>query len=769
MNSCTYDFPVLLIQSGLDRDFFGGVDRLLAAQGVASARVLPDQPLPMLAAANRVILVSEVRSVMSRLSIRQAIGTGATVILARCEPGDTAEQTVVADLLGSQLVVMDMFHESMPRPAHALLQAILGVLAHEAVTRHSPLPGSDTQSLCRAVLPLARATTLRPVVVNCVVCQDSPVGGVSTWAMRLAQGFAENDYGFDMRTLFIATDPEAWDRFRDDLPVDEITDACVIDPADDQVKCLGDVRAAIERLSGSHAPAIVIPNYSDITYAAAMQLARHGTRVLAITHTDDAYYRSIIDTYTRVDAVVGVSKACMKWLRARVGPAMDAATFTSAQIVYGVPVAESPRTVEADGPLMLAYVGRMVQTQKRITDLLRLVDELDLLGVEFVLHMIGDGVDLPGWRKAWESRGARRGRVEFHGRRDPAWVQTFLQNVDVSVLVSEAEGTSITMLEAMGAGVVPAVTAVSSGVDEWVTDGVSGVVVPVGEPEEMARRLAVLAGNRTQLRQMGHAAWRHARDHISINAMCRQYAQVFRSMVNRRLVIKNEPACDHGLRLNDYWRWPKLWCEDESSARRNLDRWLAEAGYVRPAWGTYMPGCDVVIVDSNREPATPALARQMNAWRAEGMGVVVWPHLLCPGLDDERRDGPASAADRLTAAAEEAVSAGCRRLVVYGIGKHTRRVPGVFTRGLPFVGLMDDVMPPWEMMFGLPIVRSEAVMEELRPDAVILSSDAWEEAMWGRTAWLRSAGVRVMTLYGTYEKAGEQGCDQVCSTAARTG
>jgi hypothetical protein len=287
-----------------------------------------------------------------------------------------------------------------------------------------------------------------------------------------------------------------------------------------------------------------------------------------------------------------------------------------------------------------------------------------------------------------------------------------------------------------------------------VADGLSGVVAAVGEPEQMARKLVVLARNRAELRRMGRAAWEHAREHISIDAMCRQYATLFGSMTDRPAERLREPACDQGLRLNERWLWPKSWCEDKAGARANLDRWLEESGYTRPAWGTYMPGCDVVVVDAERDPVTPALSRQMSAWRAEGLGVVVWPHLLCPGSDDARHRG--SPADLLIAAAQAAVNAGCRRLVVYGIGRHTRRVPEVFERGLPFVGFMDDRLPPWDAMFGLPIVQSDSAMQELAPDAVILSSDAWEEAMWERTAGLRSAGVRVIPLYATYESVQER-------------
>src|SRR5690606_37622015 len=117
----------------------------------------------------------------------------------------------------------------------------------------------------------------------------------------------------------------------------------------------------------------------------------------------------------------------------------------------------------------------------------------------------------------------RSGRVILHGRRTPEQVQDLLQGIDVSILISDYEGTSITMLEAMGAGVVPAVTRVPSGVSEWVRDGENGVVVDIGDPEAMAARLVALAADRGELARLGRRAWETVRSTVSIDRMADQY------------------------------------------------------------------------------------------------------------------------------------------------------------------------------------------------------------------------------------------------------
>ena len=49
--------------------------------------------------------------------------------------------------------------------------------------------------------PRLAALPGRPRVVSLVRCGDSPVGGVTTWSLRLAQAFAQKDLGYDVRTL----------------------------------------------------------------------------------------------------------------------------------------------------------------------------------------------------------------------------------------------------------------------------------------------------------------------------------------------------------------------------------------------------------------------------------------------------------------------------------------------------------------------------------------------------------------------------------------
>lgn len=618
-----------------------------------------------------------------------------------------------AGRLERQEQMLNVMH-SQSRPAAQTLVDLCVELAER--------PRSKSRRVTPAALRMPAPAPARPGVrrvLNMVYCDGSPVGGVRTWAERLARAFQEQDLGYDVRTLLIAPQPEA-------LPdsTDELVGQCVFDPTADHFEILRTVRRAAE----FYEPDVVLPNYSDLSYMVAQQLQRRGSRVLAVAHTDDAYYQSLMATYNRWDGCVGVSGACAAWLRPL---AQDRPTD---QIVYGVPVAAAPRTPEASGPLKLLYCGRMVQEQKRIFDLLEVIDGLEASGVAYELNMVGDGGDLPAWKTALAKRSLTSGKVLLHGRREPAWVQEFLSQVDVSVLVSDYEGTSISMLEAMGQGVVPVVTRVSSGVDEWIRDGHNGLTVPLRSPGIMAQRLAVLAADRAKIASLGREAWATARAGSGIDGMAAAYRRMFDRVMQRPI---DESPSDLGVRITEPHRWMKVCTEDPAGAESWLHAALREGGYRHIALDRPTPGCDAVLVRTDQAPVGLETAEQ---WRSAGLGVAFSPHVC--------REAYGGAFDRTLRAA---VRAGATRIALFGAGRHTRAMAPFFHMGYPIVGIIDDTPPAGGRLFGTPVVPLERAAAMLKPDAVVLSSDAWEAQMWERSAGLRREGVRVWPVYGVYE------------------
>jgi glycosyltransferase involved in cell wall biosynthesis len=105
-------------------------------------------------------------------------------------------------------------------------------------------------------------------------------------------------------------------------------------------------------------------------------------------------------------------------------------------------------------------------------------------------------------------------------------VDRFLEAADFFVLPSDTEGLPLSVLEAM-AHRLPVVATPVGGIPEIVTDGESGLLVPVNEPEALSSAIARLAQDPSLRHSLGEASFRAARDRFSFDAMARQYEALY--------------------------------------------------------------------------------------------------------------------------------------------------------------------------------------------------------------------------------------------------
>lgn len=576
-------------------------------------------------------------------------------------------------------------------------------------------------------LPDALAKGERPRAVSVIVCDGSPTSGVTSFSLRMSEESAARETGWEWHTLLVQTRPKhaANDGLRE-LEPETIghVDVCVLDPTADHHELIRTCRDAVERLG----PDVVVPNYSDLAWAVAAQLRHRGVRTLGIMHSDDDAYRRMLRERPVWDGGVAVSAECAVQMGAIAGEVFESIPPVE-QITYGVPVASAIEPGRESGPLRLVYVGRLVEHQKRVSRLIELAKHLREIGCAFELDVIGDGPSEDSLRAAIE-RERLGGCVRLRGRRTPDEVRELLGESDALVLVSDFEGTSVAMLEAMGRGVVPCVSRVASGVDEWVRDGENGLTAPVGDVCGLAEKIARLGRDRSMLERMRLAAWETVRACASTGAMFDRYAQVLDGMMRRPLT----PARDAlGLHLTEGGRWLKSWSDDPEGAERWARSVLHEAGYRSVARGRPQPGCDAVLVDTELGAVE---ACEVDEWRAAGLGVAFVPLVICPGWV------------RLGATIRRAMDAGSRRVALYGAGLHTRRALPLLREHLPIVGVIDD--RERGELCGLPVVGPSEAVVALGCDGVVLSSDTVEDRLWAASEPLRASGLPVYAVYGSY-------------------
>jgi len=105
-------------------------------------------------------------------------------------------------------------------------------------------------------------------------------------------------------------------------------------------------------------------------------------------------------------------------------------------------------------------------------------------------------------------------------------VPEFLADLDVFVLPSTSEGFSLATVEAMAAG-RPVVVTRSGGPEEIVEDGRSGILVPAGDPESLARAVIHVLQQPEMARTMGQEARTRTERAFSLSRMIRDYENLY--------------------------------------------------------------------------------------------------------------------------------------------------------------------------------------------------------------------------------------------------
>ncbi|MEO0632237.1 MAG: hypothetical protein AAFY46_16155, partial [Planctomycetota bacterium] len=207
----------------------------------------------------------------------------------------------------------------------------------------------------------------------------------------------------------------------------------------------------------------------------------------------------------------------------------------------------------------------------------------------------------------------------------------------------------------------------------------------------------------------------------SVRVMAERYARFFDEVMARPMDLSPSIACVSPI---EPLRWASCDASHPDVERDWTVRRLREAGFHRIATRPGEVG-DVAVHHAHGR-AAPAVTG--------GTPVV--------------RIGERACRDELVPHVERLVADGFSRVAIYGLGRHTQWRAGVFDRAdLPIVGIIDDAPPPSAEAFGLPVVTLDDAIDRLRPDAVLLSSDAWEAAMHDRAKPLEAAGVHIRGIY----------------------
>jgi sugar transferase (PEP-CTERM/EpsH1 system associated) len=234
-----------------------------------------------------------------------------------------------------------------------------------------------------------------------------------------------------------------------------------------------------------------------------------------------------------VGQYITVSRDLAGWLESTVGVAparitqiyngVDSVRFHPRQ---GARAPIGPDDFMSGAELLIGSVGRMAQVKDfptLVRAFLRLLADQPELRERLRLVIVGEGVSRAECLDLLHTADA--GHLAWlPGER--ADVAEIMRALDVFVLPSLGEGISNTILEAMASG-LPVVATAVGGNPELVEQGLTGKLVPAGDPASMAHALLGYVRDSAEVQSHGRAAREKIEACFSMEAMVTSYLGVY--------------------------------------------------------------------------------------------------------------------------------------------------------------------------------------------------------------------------------------------------
>jgi glycosyltransferase involved in cell wall biosynthesis len=374
------------------------------------------------------------------------------------------------------------------------------------------------------------------------ICSDSfGVSGVTTQAYYLARGMAA--LGWDVHVICYSTHGNYYPAFSS-LPITihqintftcEDFDKLYSYNRQDKIDIAAKVREYLHHnaIFDPVKPGVLVINYM-LSMLYILDSIPHNIARTFILHSDEKYYYHLLQHfYHHFDGIVAVSEHI--YTHAQKFVPLNQLSQPTAVIPYGI---ETPITQD-NHKLKIIYTGRFVEYQKRIFDTLEIAYLLKLWQIPFHLTLAGDQSNRITLDKRIQHLGLED-CISIIGPLSREEVSQQLKLHHVFLLVSEFEGLSLSLLEAMAHGTIPVVSKISSGVEEVIQEGVNGFLVETGDIHGFASVLRDLAAGFSKFKSLSNAAVTSIRNKgCTAETMAYRYAKFF-----DRVLSWNDLNCD---------------------------------------------------------------------------------------------------------------------------------------------------------------------------------------------------------------------------------
>lgn len=206
-------------------------------------------------------------------------------------------------------------------------------------------------------------------------------------------------------------------------------------------------------------------------------------------------------------------------------------------IPYGAavaPVEKASGQAEAqEGPPRVLFAGRLIE-RKGLPVLLRALARV-AREREVVLDLVGEGHERPRLERLATELGIAE-RVRFHGWVSQEDLDRLYRACTVFVLPSvvdargDTEGLGVVLIEALRYR-KPVIGSEVGGIPDIVEDGLSGLLVPPGDPEALAQALQRVLDDPALARRLGEDGFRYVAEKFAWERIAAQMAALYQSLV----------------------------------------------------------------------------------------------------------------------------------------------------------------------------------------------------------------------------------------------
>jgi len=333
-------------------------------------------------------------------------------------------------------------------------------------------------------------------------------GGVESWSCMVANRLSD----LNIKTYLICGKNERFD---------EYTKHCLHFQEEAETGLIRKMAAAIAK----RLPCVFLTQGSIALYAAQLVKTKYPDKIhlVAVAHGDEKNtYEKLKFWSDQLDKIICISKRIQERFLNQYKVKEDKLVYRSNPIhIPDLPLEKSFHA----GTLKVGFAARLRKEQKRTHLLPELIDACLERGMDIVFSIAGEGECLEQLKRYVSDKHLEK-RVRLEGWIPPTQMAEFWEKQDVYLNISDFEGMSLAMLEAMACGAVPVVTLVS-GVEELVEDGKNGFVVAVDRWLEAADKLEILCENRKMLQRAGEHNMKLVREKCNVSDYAKWLVDMF--------------------------------------------------------------------------------------------------------------------------------------------------------------------------------------------------------------------------------------------------